>query len=311
MKRTSLLATALLALGVVFATTGCATFGPSKAAAVKHNPTYALIVSVSGGQAPTDAQWATMQKKFGDLLANRGLVFVTDPTFADKLIQVLFVPDIDDPTTGTSYIVSVRDNPTNTLVTTSRVASTSYGSYTSASNLGFGYTGFQPQYYGYFPDYTYNDNTYTSTPATPTTPGGGTVTPPHIGGGHHTSRPVDCPPDDTRRPPNTTYAGNHPPSSRPSGESRWGGSGSRPEPSSSSYSSSTYSGGSSHSSDYAGPSTSYSSSASNSAPSISFSSSSSSSSSSYSAPSYSPPADTSSSSSSSNTSSSAPNDVIR
>lgn len=297
MKRTSLLATALLALGVVFGTTGCSTLWTPKAAAVKHTPTYALIVSVSGGQTPTDAQWATLQKKFGDLLADRGMVFVTDPTFADKLIQVLFVPDIDDPSTGTSYIVSVRNNPTNSLAILPRPSAPSLG---FTSNIGYGYTGFQPQYYGYFPDYTYTDTHYTSTPTTPTTtPPSVTPKPPGHGGGRHTSRPVDCPPDNPRHQPGT-YAGNHPTRSRPSGDNNggWNSGSRRPEPSSSSYSSSTYSGGYSRSSDFVGPTTSYSSSSSNSSPSISFSSSSSDSS--YSAPSYSPPADTSSSSGSSN-----------
>src|SRR4051812_44563238 len=70
MKRTSLIATALLALGLVFSTTGCSTFSRSSAMTTRKGPpTYALIVSVSGGQKPTDAQWATMQKNFDSLLA--------------------------------------------------------------------------------------------------------------------------------------------------------------------------------------------------------------------------------------------------
>ena len=280
MKRTSLLATALLALGFVFLTTGCASFSSPPATAVRRPNTYALIVSVSGGQAPTDAQWATMQKKFGALLASRGLVLVTDPSQAEQLIQVLFVPDLDDPTTGVSYIVGLRTNPANVIASEPRtIPSTGYG-YASTTNYAF--TGMQPQYYGYFPDYA--DNTNPSTPAaassrpTPTP----TPTPGHVGG-HHTTRPVDCPPDEPRRPP-SDYAANHSRPSNPSSDGgHWWSSHPRSDPGTSgSSSSSSPSSYSSSSSDSVGPSTSYSSSASNSSPSISFSSDSSSSSPSFS-----------------------------
>ncbi len=281
MKRTSLLATALLTLGLVFAQTGCSTFS-KPSAAVHHTPTYALIASVSGGQAPTDAQWATMQKKFAALLEARGLVLVTDPSHADKLIQVLFVPDLDDPTTGVSYVVSIRNNPGNLLASTSR-ANSAMSSFGYATNIGF-----QPQYYGYYNDYLDYSQSSASSPvgSGPTTP---PVAPPAH---HHISRPVECPPDEPRRPP-SDYATNHPThssNSPSSGNSGWSSRPSSDSGSSNYSSSSSYSGSSQSSSSYVGPTSSYSASASSSSPSISFQSA---------APSYSPPAESSSSSSSS------------
>jgi hypothetical protein len=301
MKRTSLLATALLALGFVFSTTGCATASRSTATAPKHTPTYALIVSVSGGLAPTDAQWATMQKKFADALEARGLVLVTDPTYADKLIQVLFVPDIDDPTTGISYVMGIRDNPSNLLpARTSMIASNV--SFSSGYPMGMGYNSFglQPQYYGYYNDYTDTRITSTTYPSvTPPTVTPPTTTPPHHGGGHHVTRPIDCPPETPHHPP-STYAGRNPPSGNSGGGGHWGNP--RPRDSDSGYSASAYNSSSRSSSDFVGPTASYSSrsssdyvgptssysSSSSSSQSMSFPSSSSSSSS-YSAPSMSFP----------------------
>lgn len=292
MKRTSLISSALIALGMVFASTGCSTLSTS-AVAHKGPATYALIVSVSGGQAPTDAQWATMQKDFAALLASRGLVLVTDPTFADKLIQVLFVPDLTDPSDGISYIVGVRDNPGALLATTSRPSSASF-SYSYLNQPGFSSYAYSPQYYGYFTDY-YPDTSYSSTPPPvgnrPATP------PPHPGGGHHISRPVDCPPDNTAHRPSPGYAGTHPPHSNPpDGGNHWWSRHPTSEPSTSGYSATSYS----SSSDFVGPTTSYSSSASVYSPPISFPSSSDTSSSS----SYSPPVQMSMPASSSNESSS-------
>ncbi len=271
MKRTSLLATALLALGLIFAATGCSTlFTP---AAANRQITCALIVSVSGGGAPTDAQWATMQKNFAALLEARGLVLVTDPTFADKLIQVLFVPDAIDPNTGVSYIVGIRNNPGSMLAT----VSPSLPSYSYSYNNfpGFSSFGFSPQYYGYFTDYSYTEP-YVPVTSGPTPPSHRPNPPPnHPGGGHHVTRPVDCPPDTTPHRPTPGYAGNRPPPSNPpDGGNHWWNRHPSSDSSSSGYSSSSYS----SSSNFVGPSSSYSSSSSNSSPSISFPSSSSSSS---------------------------------
>ena len=98
MKTSPLFATVLLALGLVFAAVGCSTAPRLTASAPRRATTYALVVSVNGGQPPTDAQWAVLQKKLSAMLAARGLVLVTDPTYADKLIHVQYFPDADDPT---------------------------------------------------------------------------------------------------------------------------------------------------------------------------------------------------------------------
>ena len=69
MKRSTKLATALLALGLALATAGCSTY--RRPAATARVPLYALVVSVNGGQPPTDAQFAALQKRFAASLATR------------------------------------------------------------------------------------------------------------------------------------------------------------------------------------------------------------------------------------------------
>ena len=308
MKRIQLIATALLALGVALLSNGCANLMRRQPAAwsAPRPQTYALVVSVNGNEAPTDVQWASLQKKFSAMLAAKDLTLLIDPTFADKLIHVQFYPDADDPTTGTVYVVGVRNNTSQGITTLTRTAPVST-SYSYSGSSGFGANSYFPQYYGYYDDYTYGSS-YGGNTVTVTTP------PKHVDhpGQHHTTRPIDCPPEAPGRPPGG-YAGNHPPGEgwrgRPSSQSdstsyssNSSYSSSRPVYDSPSYSSSSYSSSSSSSPVYSSPSPSYSSS-SNSAPSISMSSSSSSS---YSAPSISmssSSSDTSSSSSSSSSSS--------
>ncbi|MBI5767487.1 MAG: hypothetical protein HZA93_06805 [Verrucomicrobia bacterium] len=305
MKRFPALIPLLLAAGLTAFLAGCANL-QRPAPSASRPLTYALVVSVNGNEAPTDAQWAALQKKFSAMLAARGVALLIDPTFADRLIHVQFYPDADDPTTGSVYVVGVRTNTSGALAVATRspvpATSYTYSGYGSAS-----YYNYYPQYYGYFADYSYP---YTDISTVPARSGG---TPPkqgHPPGTHHTTKPIDCPPEPPSRPPGS-YAGNNPPGDR----GGWWRSHPQSDNSSSSsynssssyssgrvydspsYSSSSYSSSSNSSPVYSSPSPS--SSYTSSSPSISMSSSSS-----YSAPSISMSSSSTSSSSSSSSSSS-------
>ena len=338
MKRTTLLATAVLAASFAFAVTGCSTspFG-ARSTAPRRASTYALVISVSG-QAPTDEQFAALMAKFSPAFAARNLVLVADAALADQLIYVQYFPDPIDPTSGSAYVVGVIPNPSTYNLGRPRVASAGY-SYTPY--VGYGFYDTFSDYYGYYP------NTYTDVSQGTTQSGIRPAHPPK----HDDHPPGTDPKDrdhdgDRDHPPGTErkdhppgqFAGSPPPHSRPepgdpnpgqhfhhpppprpasepaysrndSGYSRSDSGYSRSEPSSSSSYSSNNSSYSSSSS-FVGPMPSSPSSNSNPVPtssSISFSSSassdsSSSSSSSYSspAPSYSPPADSGSRDSSTN-----------
>jgi hypothetical protein len=291
MKHSTLLALALA--GLAFVAAGCTTF--RKPAAASRAPTFALVVSINGGQAPTDAQWAALQKRFAAALAANGYVLISDASLADNVIHVQFFPDPADPTLGTAYVVSVRPNVLTQVTTYAGTRALSYTYGSSYSGFpGYSYNDYPSDYFGYYPA---SGGIYVTKPYTPP------PTPPNANKPDHRRHPGDNPPGH-RPPPN--YAGgdrpSHPPPSdgdrpprrRPGTDDSGPGYSGSP-----SYLPPAYSSSAGSSSGYVGPTTSYSSSSSSSAPAISMpssssyeaSSSSSAPSSTYSAPAYSPPAD--------------------
>ena len=322
MKSRSILTVAALAVGLALITSGCASL--RKPAAVRQPaPTYALAVTVVGGQQPTAQQWADLRARFGQVLAARGLVLVNDIGQANQVIMVELTPDTGESSFGTAVVTGIVPNvlayasvtqprgtyPASYPLSYGYMGSFGMGAWPSFTNYNstiYGYT--DP--FGYANNYNYNTGDYTVAPGTPVTPPT-RDRPPHDGPprwnpndptdhppgtGDHPPRTGDRPPWTDRPTPPTNVVHDHPRPTPPAdGDHHWwsGRDDSRPSTPVQPRSEPTYT---RSEPTYSAPSSSSSSS--------SYSSSSSSSSSSYSAPSYSapaysPPAESSSSSSSS------------
>jgi hypothetical protein len=303
MKSRSIFTLAALAFGLVISTSGCASL--RKPATVRQPaPTYALAVTVVGGQQPTAQQWADLRSRFGQVLAARGLVLVNDIGQASQVIMVELTPDTGESSFGTAVVTGIVPN---VLAYASITQPQSRGTYPGSYPLSYGYMGsfgmgawpsftnYNSTFYGYTDpfgyanNYNYNTGDYTVTPGTSVTP---PDKPPHDGPPHwnpndptdhtpgtgdHPPRTGDRPPWTDRPTPPTNVVHDHPRPTPPAdGDHHWwsGRGDSSPTSPVQPRSEPTYSASSSSSSsDY---------------------SSSSSSSSSYSAPSYSPPPEPSS-----------------
>lgn len=282
MKHITLLATAVLLSGLVFAATGCALL--RRPVAAKPPVTYALVVSVSGGQSPTEAQWAELQRNFAGLLAARGCALVSEPTLADRIIYVEFTPNLYDPTAGNARVVSVKSNALTLATSPASFAPAGLppATYTYAMSPGPGYQYFYDSYQFYAP----TNSNFTSVPTPSTKPS----SPPHHPN-RHEDRPPDSPP---RTHPPIDFAGHYPVHINPNpGDAHSPPSHRhRPEPSYS-HSDHTYSRSSSGDTSSSSSSSSGSSSGSSSSSYTAPASTSSYSAPSYSSPSYSSPGDAS------------------
>lgn len=279
MKRLSLSLLASLTLGLVLGTTGCASLR-KPVAAHSGPPTYALIVTMSDGQAPTAAQLVYVQDKFSQLMATRGMVFVPNVAQADQVLRVEFIPDTSDPTFGIAIVTGMTPNPL-TYASINRGSTSAYYPSTYGTTYYPGSSIYSNSSYGYiypYPTDVYYPNNPSVIPPSGTPPDKG---PPHNRPHPNPTDPPNHPPGTGNQPkPPVDVVGNHPRPMPPPRDSRPPYS--RPQP------------------DYSPPASSSTTSSASSYD--SGSSSSSSSSSSYSAPSYSPPMESSSSSSSSSSS---------
>src|SRR4051812_41037602 len=122
MKR-SFVFSALLLVVAAFGYGGCANASrPSARHSISRPPAYALAVTVNGGVQPTPLQWAAIQEKFAKEFAAQGWVLVTDLALADYIVRIDFTPDPTDPqNSGHAVVVGVRNNPRNTIASTTSV----------------------------------------------------------------------------------------------------------------------------------------------------------------------------------------------
>lgn len=236
-----------------FLSAGCALFSRRSAAAPDRPRAYALAVTVNGVLQPTPAQWAAVQAKLAQELNALGYVLVTDLALADKILRIDFTPNPNDPeNSGHARLLSVRDNPLTTLVTT-----TSVGRYPTS----FSYAGtFQNPFwnYGYANNsfYSWNNSyydgfSYGSANLSPISPPV-TTRPTNPPRRHHDGHDHNCPSpsDNYIRPIPVRLAGDYsanPPNDHPrtppsGGHRRWSGGDSSGGPTSPTYARSESSG---------------------------------------------------------------------
>lgn len=172
MKR-PLLTTLALAVVVTLGSFGCSTMSRERAHAQQQRRprAFALAVTVNRVLQPTPAQWAAIQAKVADELAQYGYVLVTDLALADSILRIDFTPNPSDPeNSGHAQLLGIRPNPLTTLVTTTSVGRypTSFSYLGSFQNASWGYGSYN-NLYGWN-DSWYNGYSYGSANLSPISP---------------------------------------------------------------------------------------------------------------------------------------------
>ena len=133
----------------------------------------AVVLSVSGGTAPTAEQWALVTTAVRPQLEARGMVLVKNLADADRIIHIDFTPDpLSSNTAGNAVVLGWRVNPLGPLAyvgTPGNLTQVNYSSGFSVYNRAmYGYDRFPDNYYGYgYGNSYYTGGTTSVTPVTP------------------------------------------------------------------------------------------------------------------------------------------------